>query len=152
MKENNGNVWTLEALKEHYDALIKLQNDDFNQLLKERDERMVQRYNSMELAVNKAEVATEKRFEGVNEFRAQLGDQSRTLMPRIETEVLIKNINDKIETSNKSINDKITALTTKIEKTENVKAGGSAMVAYIIAGISLIITVITLLAKFGVIK
>ena len=134
-------TWTLEALKEHFDVLLKYQFDDYNALLKERDERMIQRYASMELAVNKAETATEKRFEGVNEFRAQLGDQSRTLMPRIETEVLMKNMNDKIE-----------ALTTKVEKQENMKAGGSSMIAYIVAGISLVITVITLLSKFNIIK
>lgn len=38
-------------------------------------------------AVAKAETASEKRFEGVNEFRAQLGDQQRNLMPRAEAEI-----------------------------------------------------------------
>lgn len=37
-------------------------------------------------AVMKAEVASEKRFESVNEFRATLSDQQSTLMPRIEAE------------------------------------------------------------------
>lgn len=35
-------------------------------------------------AVTKAEVATEKRFEGVNEFRQTLADQAARLMPREE--------------------------------------------------------------------
>lgn len=38
-------------------------------------------------AVHKAEMASEKRFEGVNEFRATLADQQRTLMPRTEAEI-----------------------------------------------------------------
>lgn len=38
-----------------------------------------------EKAITKAEVATEKRFESVNEFRAQLSDQTRTFMPRTES-------------------------------------------------------------------
>jgi hypothetical protein len=48
-------------------------------------------------AVNKAEVAAEKRFESVNEFRATLADQQRTLMPRAEVEVILQGLADKIE-------------------------------------------------------
>lgn len=40
-------------------------------------------------AVNKAEIATEKRFEGVNEFRQQLSDQTRNFMTRDEVNVRI---------------------------------------------------------------
>jgi hypothetical protein len=36
-------------------------------------------------AVTKAEIATEKRFEGVNEFRSTLADQAARLMPREES-------------------------------------------------------------------
>jgi len=47
-------------------------------------------------AVSKAEMAAEKRFEGVNEFRAQLGDQQRTLMPRVEAENRMNALAEKI--------------------------------------------------------
>ena len=43
-------------------------------------------------AVTKAEIAAEKRFDSVNEFRAQLADQTATLMPRNEAMVLINGI------------------------------------------------------------
>jgi hypothetical protein len=48
-------------------------------------------------AVQKAETAAEKRFEGVNEFRNTLADQQRTLIPRSEVEALMKNIENKID-------------------------------------------------------
>jgi hypothetical protein len=38
-------------------------------------------------AIGKAELATEKRFEGVNEFRETLADQASRLMPRNEYQV-----------------------------------------------------------------
>jgi hypothetical protein len=38
-------------------------------------------------AVTKAELASDKRFEGVNEFRGALNDQQRTLIPRAEAEL-----------------------------------------------------------------
>ena len=37
-------------------------------------------------AITKAETATEKRFEAVNEFRSTLSDQARLLMPRAEAD------------------------------------------------------------------
>ena len=47
-------------------------------------------------AVAKAEAASEKRFEGVNEFRATLSDQQRTVMPRSEQESINKSIMEKL--------------------------------------------------------
>jgi len=47
-------------------------------------------------AVSKAELASEKRFEGVNEFRNTLSDQQRTLIPRQEVDVLMQAMNEKI--------------------------------------------------------
>jgi len=47
-------------------------------------------------AVAKAETATEKRFDGVNEFRQTLADQQRTLMPRSEVTLMINSLEEKI--------------------------------------------------------
>jgi hypothetical protein len=48
-------------------------------------------------AVIKAESATERRFDGVNEFRATLADQQRTLIPRAEVEVIQKALDSRVE-------------------------------------------------------
>lgn len=56
------------------------------ELMHEQDRRYEQRFAAAQEAVLKAEMASEKRFEGVNEFRAQLADQQRTFIPRIEAE------------------------------------------------------------------
>jgi hypothetical protein len=47
-------------------------------------------------AVSKAELAADKRFEGVNEFRATLADQQRTLIPRAEVEVMMRALSEKV--------------------------------------------------------
>jgi len=52
--------------------------------------------NAADRAVNKAELATEKRFESVNEFRATLDNQQRTLIPRSEVSVIQEGLNEKI--------------------------------------------------------
>lgn len=48
-------------------------------------------------AVLKAETASEKRFDAVNEFRGTLSDQQRTLMPRPETEILFAGVKRQID-------------------------------------------------------
>ena len=54
-------------------------------------------------AVAKAEIATENRFESVNEFRAQLGDQTRTLMSRTEFEAKYDSLDQKVGALEKAI-------------------------------------------------
>lgn len=49
-----------------------------------------------EKAIIKAEIANEKRFENVNEFRATLADQQNTLLPRSEYTVQYKVLVDRI--------------------------------------------------------
>ena len=59
--------------------------------------------SAAEKATTKAEVAADKRFEGVNEFRAQLADQAGTLMPRTEAEQRISALAEKIADMRTSI-------------------------------------------------
>lgn len=48
-------------------------------------------------AVLKAEIAAEKRFDAVNEFRGQLADQARSFMPRAESELTAQALSEKID-------------------------------------------------------
>lgn len=63
-------------------------------------------------AVQKAETASENRFSSVNEFRAQLADQTATFIPRIEA-----------ETRFVSISEKLDALSSRIDKSEGSGQG-----------------------------
>lgn len=78
-------------------------------LLSEKDKRDEQRFQANKEAINaallaaekavaKAEAAAEKRFEGVNEFRAQLADQARTLASSEKLDLVIQRI-DRMEAS-----------------------------------------------------
>lgn len=79
---------------------------------------------SQEKAVTKAENATEKRFEGVNEFRAQLSDQASRFMPRQEAEAW-----------SRASGEKITMLASTIDKMEGRSSGFSTMWGLIAGGI-----------------
>ena len=80
--ETRPSGWTVDTLMAHYDRRL----NDMQRLLDERyaaQQREVQTaLTSAEKAVGKVELATEKRFESVNEFRAQLSDQTNSFLPR----------------------------------------------------------------------
>jgi hypothetical protein len=59
--------WTVDTLKAHIEALLA-----------EKDKQIGLALSAAEKAVTKAETATEKRFDSVNEFRQTLTDQTKT--------------------------------------------------------------------------
>jgi hypothetical protein len=80
--------------------LEKLMNAKFEGVRTSMDaqaEKVALALAASDKAVTKAEIATEKRFESVNEFRAQLQDQTRTFVAREEANVLFKAMQDKLD-------------------------------------------------------
>lgn len=57
-------------------------------------------------AVEKAERATELRFNSVNEFRGQLDDQQRTFMPRLEYEQAHNALINRVDELTKRVDDR----------------------------------------------
>lgn len=55
------------------------------------------RLKAMELAVSKAEAASDKRLEGLNEMRAMVTDAARNYMPRQEFEASNKALIEKVD-------------------------------------------------------
>ena len=84
--------WTLDTLREIFLARID-----------EMDKRVDQRFHAIQDAVTKAEAATDKRFESVNEFRAQLGDQERTFVGRAEYASRHEAISDRLSKAESAI-------------------------------------------------
>lgn len=85
-----------EASQKALEAALVAQKDAVKEAFAAQKEAINAALASADRAVSKAEIASEKRFEGVNEFRAQLGDQQRTLMPRTEAENRMNMIQEKV--------------------------------------------------------
>jgi len=94
--------------------LLLAKIDNNAQVMNERDRRYEDRFNAMdekttlalassEKAVTKAESATEKRFDSVNEFRNTLKDQASSLMPRGEVEAKYKAYDTQIDEMKKEL-------------------------------------------------
>ncbi len=130
-----------------------------NAMFEEKDLRYQQRFVAAELAVKdalvaqkeavaaalaaadrgvtKAEVAAEKRFESVNEFRNTLKDQQAELMPRLEAAVMFRAINEKLD-----------VLTTRIDKGEGKGQGANAFWGYFVAVAMLAVLTFGAIAAF----
>lgn len=108
--------WTVDTLKEFIEQRIT-----------DQDKAVQAALIAAKEAVIKAETATEKRFESVNEFRAQLADQSNTLMPRQEYTV-----------QHKALEDKLSDLNTRVNVAEAAKKGSEVTIGKIYAAIGVV--------------
>jgi C4-dicarboxylate-specific signal transduction histidine kinase len=114
----------------------------FVTLIAERDVRYQQRFDAQTKAIEaallaakeavvKAELATEKRFESVNEFRQTLSDQAAQFMTRGESEAATGRNTERIQ-----------ELTDRVNRREGHGAGLNAGWVYLIAAVGVIGTVI----------
>jgi Mg2+ and Co2+ transporter CorA len=72
--------------------------------LAEQKEAMATAFSASEKAIVKAEAAQADYNIRSNEFRGQLDDQAKTLMPRIETMALFRGVDDKFSTLDEKLN------------------------------------------------
>ena len=119
--------WTTDTLKEH-----------MNQRFTDNDKAVQAALLSAKEAVLKAEVASEKRFESVNEFRGQLADQSATLMPRAEA-------NTKFD----SMNEKLTDITNRLNISQGASKGLQAGWGYLVGAVGLAAVIIGTILAFN---
>jgi chorismate mutase len=89
--------------------------------------------DASEKAITKADAANEKRFESVNEFRAQMADQSVLFIPRREVETLFN-----------SNSEKITALTDRMNRSEGRGMGISQLAGWIFGGAGFLVGLIAI--------
>jgi ferritin-like metal-binding protein YciE len=85
-----------EAAQRALEAALVAQKEAVREAFAAQREAINAALASADRAVSKAEIASEKRFDAVNEFRGQLGDQQRTLMPRMEAENRIASLAEKL--------------------------------------------------------
>lgn len=111
------------SLKEYFEALIGGLRDNVTTAMAAADK-----------AVNKAEQASERRFEGVNEFRQTLSDQAATFVTRNEHASDAKVMQQKYEALSTQFSDLRSEL-----QGRNKGVGMSAQV--VLAGVTILIAI-----------
>lgn len=89
-------------------------------------------------AITKQEAATEKRFESVNEFRAQLADQATKFMPRLEAEQRIGQTSEKLSSFESRHNQDMRAISSRLDLTQGRSTGLDKAWAYIVAAVGVV--------------
>lgn len=108
--------WTIDTLREHLEAVIQLHeeralerqetaNRAINAALSSAKELAGAAQDASDRAVQKAEDAANKRLEGMNEFRAAMGDMQSRFMPRTETEKSLQALDAKIDAISILVNE-----------------------------------------------
>lgn len=90
-----------------------------------------------ERAVSKAEVATDKRFEAVNEFRAQLSTQTSTFMPRTESIQRHDATAARVTELEKRFTEALAIVNSRLDRTQGTAQGIDKAWGYIIGAVGL---------------
>jgi len=87
-------VWTLETLKEHFDALRTADKDAVTTALSAAEKAVAAAMAASEKAILKAENAADKRAEASNEIRAAMVDQQKNFSNKEQTDMRLKMLED----------------------------------------------------------
>jgi hypothetical protein len=119
-----------------------------------QDEKTTLALTASKEAIGKAEGATEKRFDAVNEFRGTLSDQAATLLPRAEANSRFDNYDEKIENLDKrlqAMSESGSVRTGKDQATEAARvaslASKGALVAFVLAVLGMTVTIVLFVIK-----
>lgn len=159
--ENNISGWTVDTLHSHLDQRLDEQSSHFDRQIESLKSLLQERYDTQtkaldaafkaqqlamqtameaaERAVAKAETAAEKRFDSVNEFRAQLADQATTFLPRAEGEAALARNTERIQ-----------ELADRFNKSEGRGLGLNAGWIYILGAIAAIGTIVSIFLMFRI--
>lgn len=116
--------WTLAGYISHNESMRDETDRRYEQRFVAQERAVEAALTSAKEAVLKAETASEKRFEGVNEFRATLADQAATLISRTEVEQVIKALDEKVD-----------AVTGRMDRLDGRSGGLNSSWGYLIGGI-----------------
>jgi hypothetical protein len=88
----------------------------FNGALKAVEEKTALALASSERAVTKSEIANDKRFDTVNEFRSSLSDQAATMLTRAEANAKFGSYEEKFDEIKRDMNKIRDSLSTSVGK------------------------------------
>lgn len=155
--------WTVDTLHRHVEVEIARAREQAETRIAavekaaeiaqhEADKRLTAAMDAAEKAVLKAESASEKRFDSVNEFRAQLADQTARFMPRSEVAALIESLGDKLSSHEGRTREALTDLSSRITRREAAIEGAavtrSSLFGWLGAAVAFVTLVTVLVSVF----
>lgn len=140
--------WTLETLAVHLMALCDERTIRYEQRFTAQEKAVAAALISAKEAVNKAEMATEKRFDASNAYRAQLSEQAATFMPRLEAEQRIAQNTEKIDNLAASTSHSFASMGSRLDKMVGRSTGLADGWGYLVGFVGLVGGAISLVLSF----
>ncbi len=141
---NQNTVSILQHLKELIDANDRRYQEQFESqrqavatAMTAQEKAVRAALDASDRAVNKAETATNERLVAMNEFRAALNDQTRTYMPRLETENRLS-----------ALDEKLASIIKRSDTTEGQRSGYSSVWAVFVGAVVAAAAVSGMVAAF----
>lgn len=113
-----------KALETNSDSRFRAQEIAVNAALAAQEKSVSAAFAASEKAIVKAEQAQKEYNERSNEFRGQLDDQAKTLMPRPETLSMFKGLDDKLIGSVAQLEAKIEGTNSQIDSLRQSRSEG----------------------------
>lgn len=129
------------SLREYLMAQINAAEKLSDQRFQAMKEQVAAAFESSQRAIDKADEATEKRFEGVNEFRAALSDQATRF---VTTETLLS-LGEKLEAAIERNRDDLDKLSKRIDLREGEVSGSRLTYGTLAALLAAFATIIGIL-------
>ena len=126
--------WTFKTLLAHIRALMSEADRRYEQRFEAQEKAVGAALAAADRAVVKAELAADKRFDGVNEFRQTLSDQNATFITRTEAEAAI----------NRNTTD-IAKLTARMDVSSGRGVGAQVVWGYVSGAVGLLLTVVSVI-------
>lgn len=149
-QEGTRSGWTVDTLHVFLVTMIQANDKRYEQRFAEQKAAVDAALAAADRAVVKAEAASDKRFEGVNEFRAVLSDQQRLLLLRSEADVTERAVNERVSTLDKGINDKLNTLKEQMDRLQaerlGIKGGWGSAVG-VVGLVALVVSIILTFLK-----
>lgn len=138
-----GRIEELHRIRASDDVLERERVTRLDQSIASVKQEMILISEASDRAIIKSEIATEKRFDAVNEFRAQLADQSSTFLPREVADAQFGDIRKRLDQATERINIEAGAHSHQEQRRE---IGNR----WAIAIMGVIVTVVVVLVNVGV--
>lgn len=139
----------LAAAEKAVDKVADNLQREFHEHLIQYRHEVTLAFESSDRAITKAEMSTEKRFESVNEFRAQLGDQASRFLGRAEYYAAHNALVAKVEEQAKHQTERLTEINRRLDLNQGKSSGVNAVWGFIVAGVSLLVAIIGVVAYFN---
>jgi hypothetical protein len=142
-------------------TLMEARFDTYRALITSQAEKVALALAASDKAVTKAETATEKRFESVNEFRAQLSDQTKGFVARLEFDAQRAGLGEKVDGLVDQVNKAIprqeaetrwTLMNNRIDDLRLVgagKAGGAAALGWVFGAVGMVAAIVAIISKLA---